>query len=100
MKLSGKQLQVHHYPQLLSLTKSYAVDVTDEYDAFRIINMLADQHCWLFKHQLIPDYSNTFSVVMWDASTKEWTEYWNEAEQMNWDDLEAVYEEELTNKTT
>lgn len=94
MQLSGKKLQVHHFPQILSVPQAFVVDVKDEYEAMKMINTLADQHCWLFKHQIIPDYSNTFSVVMWDGS--EWVEYWNEAEQMNWDDMEAVYENELT----
>lgn len=95
MQPSGKRLQVHHYPQMLSVTKAFIVDVKDEYEALKMINTLADQHIWLFQHQLIPDYCNSFNVVMWDG--KEWVDYWNEEEQMNWDDLEAVYEDELTN---
>jgi hypothetical protein len=31
---------------------------------------------------------------MWDGS--KWVEYWNEDEQMNWEDFDAVYENELT----
>lgn len=91
MKLSGKRLQVHHYPQVPC--SPFCVDVKDEYEAAKIIDTLADQHIWLLKNKLIPDYCNSFNVVMWDGS--EWVDYWNESEQMNWDDLEAVYENEL-----
>lgn len=92
MKLSGKRLQVHHYPQVPC--NPFCVDVKDEYEAIKIINTLADQHVWLFKNRIIPDYANSLNVVMWDGN--EWVDYWNEEERMNWDDLEAVYENELT----
>lgn len=92
MILSGKRLQVHHYPQVPC--SPFCVDVKDEYEAAKTIDTLADQHVWLLKNRLIPDYCNSFNVVMWDGS--EWVDYWNESEQMNWDDLEAVYENELT----
>ncbi len=44
---------------------------------------------------MIPDYCNILNVVMWDEEEKEWMDYWNEAEQMNWEDFEAVYENEI-----
>jgi hypothetical protein len=91
MTLTGKKLQVHHYPQVPCTP--FAVDVKDEYEAAKMIDTLADQHVWLFKNKIIPDYCNSFNVVMLDGS--EWVDYWNEAEQMGWDDLEAVYENEL-----
>lgn len=92
MELSGKRLQVHHYPQMPC--PPFCVDVKDEYEAIKIINTLTDQHAWLYQNKFIPDYSNSFSVVMWDG--KEWVEYWNESEQMDWDDFEREYEDELT----
>ena len=94
MQLSGKRLQVHHYPQVPC--NPFCVDVKDEYEAARLMDILADQHAWLFKNKLIPDYCNSLNVAMWDEEEKEWVDYFNEAEQMNWDDLEAVYEDELT----
>lgn len=94
MTLSGKRLQVHHYPQIGSSLKYFSVDVKDEYEAAKIINILADQHIFLLNNKFIPDYTNSFQVVMWDGS--EWVDYWNEAEQMNWADLESVYENELS----
>lgn len=92
MILSGKRLQVHHYPQIPC--NPFCVEVKDEYEAAKLMDTLADQHIWLYNNKLIPDYANMLNVVMWDGS--EWVDYWNEAEQMNWDDLEAVYENELT----
>lgn len=91
MTLSGNRLQVHHYPQLPC--EPFSVDVENEHEAIKIINTLADQHIWLLKNKLIPDYNNTFNVVMLDGS--EWVDYWNEAEKMNWEDFEAVYENEI-----
>lgn len=93
MTLSGKRLQVNHYPQLPCIP--FTVDVKDEYEALKVINTLADQHIWLFKNKMIPDYCNILNVVMWDEEEKEWMDYWNEAEQMNWEDFEAVYENEI-----
>lgn len=91
MKLTGKRLQVNHYAQLPCTP--FTVEVKDELEAIKIIETLADQHIWLFKNKYIPDYCNSFSVDMWEGD--EWVEYWNEEEQMNWDDFEAVYENEI-----
>lgn len=91
MQLSGKRLQVHHYPQLPC--EPFVVDIENEYEAIKIINTLADQHIWLYKNYLIPDYCNSFSVVMLEHG--EWINYWNEYEKMNWEDFEALYENEI-----
>lgn len=93
MKLSGKRLQVHHYPQLPCAP--FKVDVTDEHEAIKMINILAGQHLWLFKNKIIPDYCNTFTVVMWDDGENDWVDYWNDKDDMNWEDFEAVYENEI-----
>lgn len=91
MTLSGKRLQVHHYPQMPCTP--FCVDVKDEYEAMKIINTLADQHIWLFANKLIPDYSNAFMVVMWENN--EWVEYFNHEEVMDWDTFEETYEDIL-----
>jgi len=91
MTLPGKRLQVHHFPQVPC--QSFTVEVKDEYEAIRLINILADQHIWLFQNKIIPDYCNTFNVTMWDGS--DWVDYYNEAEEMTWDDFEAIYENEI-----
>lgn len=93
MKLSGKRLQVWHYPQINH--GAFKVDVKDEYEAIKIIETLADQHCWLFKNKFIPDYANSFIVQMWDEDISRWVDYWNDKEDMNWEDFEAVYENEI-----
>lgn len=91
MKLSGKRLQVHHYPQVPC--QPFTVDVKDEYEAMKIANTLADQHLWLLENKIIPDYVNNIEVVMWDGS--EWVPYYNKEEEMDWDEFETVYENEL-----
>jgi len=93
MKLSGKRLQVWHYPQINH--GAFKVDVKDEYEAIKIINTLADQHIWLFKNKFIPDFANALIVQMWDETGQEWVSYYNEEEQMDWDDFETLYENEI-----
>lgn len=91
MKLSGKRLKIQHFPQLPC--NPFEVEVKDEHEAIKMINTLADQHIWLLKNKLIPEYCNTFNVVMWEKD--EWVDYWNYEEIMNWEDFEAVYENEI-----
>lgn len=89
MKLSGKRLQVWHYPQLPC--EPFKVDVKDEYEALKIIDTLADQHLWLFKNKFIPDYANAFHVMM--EENGEWVDYENDGE--DWDYFEDNYENEI-----
>lgn len=91
MLLSGKRLKIQHFPQLPC--EPFEVEVKDEHEAIKMINALADQHIWLFKNKIIPDYCNSFNVVMEDGG--DWVDYWNEEEKMNWEDFEAVYENEI-----
>ncbi len=89
MKTVKNKLIVRHYPQLPC--GPYEVAVKDEYEAAKIIDILALQHCFLFDNKIIPDYCNSFDVVMWDSDAEEWVSYWNEDEQMDWDDFETEY---------
>ncbi len=89
-----KKLQVRHYAQIPC--KPFCVDVADEVEAKKIMDVLADQHLFLYEQRIIPDYSNTMSVVMWDENvdgegTADWTDYWNEEESMDWDMFEETY---------
>lgn len=83
---------VQHFPRFPC--GPFEVEVKDEYEALKMINTLADQHAWLFKSKIIPDYCNSFNVIMWDGS--QWVDYWNAEEMMGWDDFETIYEDELT----
>ena len=76
MKLSSKRLQVWHYPQIPCVP--FKVGVTDEHQALKIINTLADQHIFLFQNKFIPDYANVFHVMM--EENGEWIDYENEYE--------------------
>lgn len=89
MKLSSKRLQVWHYPQIPCVP--FKVGVTDEHQALKIINTLADQHIFLFQNKFIPDYANVFHVMM--EENGEWIDYENEGK--NWDDFENEYETEF-----
>lgn len=86
MQLIGKKLQVRHYPQVPC--KPFCIDVKDEYDAYRIISILANQHLFLYENNIIPDYANVILVLMWDESEKDWVDYYNEHEECEWNDFE------------
>ena len=54
-----------------------------------MVNALANQHLFLFEQNMIPDYSNVITVDMLEDG--EWTDYWNEEELMEWDELVETY---------
>lgn len=97
MKNVPNKLRVLHYPQVGS-GKVYIVEVADELQAYFTINLLADQHLFLFDNNFIPDYANVLLVQMWDDTYDEegsvggWTGYYNEEEGMDWDDVEQYFE--------
>lgn len=98
MKKVTNKLRVVHFPQVGSCTESFKVEVKDEEQAFFAINLLADQHLWLEKHRIIPDYSNSIFVEMYDEIIDDttgvpygWSDYWNEEECMEWDEIEETY---------
>lgn len=97
MKLVGKKLRVLHFPQVPC--KPFIVEVKDEYEAKKIIKVLAEQHLWLFNNNFIPDYSNIITVEMWendldpDENGEKWCDYWNDDECMDWDEIEEALEE-------
>lgn len=99
MKKVSNKLRVHHYPQIPC--KPYIVDVKDEYEAYKIVQVLANQHLWLYENKIIPDYANEICVVMYadDGNIAGWEPYWNEEEQMEWDEIELLIEEENDNRT-
>jgi len=91
------KLRVVHFPQV-GQKLSFKVDVKNEEEAYKIIEVLSQQHLWLFKNKYIPDYSNVIFVEMYDdsidPSTKEpygWSDYYNDEECMDWDEYEEVY---------
>ena len=94
MKKVQNKLRVVHFPQIGSCRQSFKVEVKDEEQAHLIRETLADQHLWLEKNNIIPDYSNTVFVEMYDADFNDetgeafgWCDYWNEEECMDFDDL-------------
>lgn len=92
MKKVTNKLRVHHYPQIPC--KPFIVDVKDEYEAYKIIQVLADQHLFLLEQNIIPDYSNSLVVMMLDDNVDEWCDYWNYKEERDWDEIEQLIEEE------
>ena len=61
MKNVTNKLRVHHYPQVPC--NPFIVDVADEQEAKKIMDVLAEQHLFLFANNIIPDYSNSILYV-------------------------------------
>lgn len=91
MQLIKNKLQVRHYPQVPC--RPFCVDVKDEFEAKKILDTLANQHLWLYESKIIPDYCNIIEVVMLEEEdgNSDWISYWNEKEQMDWNEFEETY---------
>lgn len=88
------KLRVYHFAQVPS--KAFHVEVRNEIEAKKIIDVLAQQHLFLFEQKIIPDYSNVIGVEMYSddidgEGTAGWEDYHNEAEGMDWDEYERTY---------
>lgn len=98
MKNVKNKLRVVHFPQVGSCKESFKVEVKDEEQAYFTVNLLANQHLWLEKNRIIPDYSNAIIVEMYDENIEEetgepygWGNYWNEEEGMEWEEVEETF---------
>lgn len=88
------KLRVMHYAQVPC--KPFIVDVSNEREAKKIMDVLADQHLFLLEQNIIPDYSNDILVVMWDENADgegnaDWVDYWNDEEGMDFDEFSETY---------
>ena len=94
MKKVSKKLRVLHFPQIPC--KPFIVDVKDEEQALLIRETLANQHLFLYKNNIIPDYSNIITVLMWDEDSDGegnagWIDYYNDEESMEFDEFVKTY---------
>jgi len=87
--MTPNKLRVKHFAQLPC--EPFIVDVDNEAEAYKICNVLADQHLFLEKEGIIPDYSNIILVEMYDTEDNDWVDYYNEAEQMDWEEFSETY---------
>ncbi len=91
------KLRVVHFPQV-GINLSFNVDVKDEEEAYKIIEVLSQQHLWLYENDYIPDYSNVIFVEQYDDNIDShtgkvygWSDYYNDEECMDWDEYEETY---------
>lgn len=56
----------------------------------KIMQVLGNQHLFLYKERIIPDYANAITVQMLNDEG-EWEDYYNEEEGMDWDEFEDEY---------
>lgn len=106
MKKVQNKLRIVHFPQVGSLKKAFTAEVKDEEQAAFAINLLANQHLWLEQNMVIPNYSNAIFVEMYDETKNPetgepfgWSNYYNEEEMMEWDELEETYLRESATET-
>jgi len=88
------KLRVYHFPQVPC--KAFEIEVSDEIEAFKTMRILSEQHLFLYWNNFIPDFSNAMGVQMWDEDcdgegNAGWTDYYNEEEGMDFDELENSY---------
>lgn len=94
MKTVKNKLRVLHYPQVPC--EPFFVDVEDEKQAKFISDVLAQQHLFLFDQNIIPDYSNAITVVMFEEDSDgdgnpDWVDYYNDEEGMDFDEFCETY---------
>lgn len=89
MNSINQRLRVVHFPQVPC--KPFTYEVESEKEAFILVDAIAKQHIFLFEHNYIPDFSNAILVQMWNEEDEEWEDYWNDPEEMDWDELEQAY---------
>lgn len=87
MKETINKLRIKHFAQIPC--KPFIVEVKDEVDAARIIDILAMQHLFLYNQKIIPDYSNALIVEMFEDD--EWVDYFNDDEGMDFNEFENTY---------
>lgn len=95
MILTKNKLRVIHLPQVPC--KGFSVEVGNEREAYLIEQTFANQHLFLFKNHFITDYSNIICIEMWDEDMdadedgEKWCDYFNEGEDMEWDEFTGEY---------
>jgi len=95
MKNVKNKLRVVHIPQVPM--DGFTIEVKNEREAFLIEETLANQHLFLYENDVIPDYSNVICVEMWDDELEpdedglKWTDYYNEEEELDWENLKETY---------
>ena len=88
------KMRVCHFPQVPC--EPFVVEVQDEVEAFRIVDILAQQHLFLLSKKMIPDYSNVICVEMYEEDVDgsghpDWCDYFNESVGMDFDELSETY---------
>lgn len=91
MNCTKNKLRVIHIPQLPM--KSFKVEVRNEREAYLLTEAFANQHLFLFENNVIPDYSNIILVECFENG--EWCDYYNEIDDLEWDDFIQEYADYL-----
>ncbi len=90
MKNVPNKLKLLHFPQVPC--EPFVVDVENEQQALFAHKLIADQHDFLFRNNIIPDYSNSIMLEMYDEDADGegnggWVDYYNADENLSWEDL-------------
>ena len=85
----SNKLRIYHIAQVPC--KPFYVEVENEKEASKIMDVLTNQHLFLYEENIIPDYSNVMGVEMFDEYENDWLDYYNDEEEMEWDEFEKTY---------
>ncbi len=92
MDTNTKKLRVWWIPQIPM--KSFNVNVKTLEEANLILNTLADYDLFQLENNIKPDYSNTGGLQVFDDVEKEWVDWYDEENGLDFDE----YRDEFLNK--
>jgi Superinfection exclusion gene product 17 len=81
------KFKLYHYPQVPC--EPFTVEVDSIEKAMLLEKVLAEQHCFLFDQNIIPDYCNVITVQIWNEDEDDWWDYDDEGN--DWDALQEFY---------
>lgn len=92
MSKENKKLRVWWIPQIPM--KSFYVEVKTLEQADLILTTLADYDIFQLENNIKPDYLNTGGLQIFDEDEKDWLDWYDEENGMDFDE----YREEVLNK--
>jgi hypothetical protein len=81
------RFKIYHYPQVPC--KPFKVEVDSIEKAMLLEKVLAEQHLFLLKENIIPDYCNVITVQMWNEEEQDWCDY--DTDGNDWETIQELY---------
>ncbi|MGL4573047.1 MAG: hypothetical protein ACRCVJ_18550 [Clostridium sp.] len=84
-----KKLRVVHYPQIPC--KGFKVEVKDEIEAKKIMDVLADYDLFQYENKIKPDYCNSTILEQYNEEDKQWEDWFDDKSGV--DDIDEYLEQ-------